>query len=155
MLYSLLFAGQIGKERLTIEVWTDKTISPTEAITQSAAILIDQFSSFRELAKKLTEEGAEMSWQQLLTPEQYDKPLDQLNLSTHTYNSLRRGGVITLGQLLEKYNEGLSSLAGFGAKSQEEVEAVLKSLNLPFIPEPKKQSKKTRRSKTAIPDESI
>jgi DNA-directed RNA polymerase subunit alpha len=145
----------IGKERLTIEVWTDKTISPTEAITQSAAILIDQFSSFRELAKKLTEEGAEMSWQQLLTPEQYDKPLDQLNLSTHTYNSLRRGGVITLGQLLEKYNEGLSSLAGFGAKSQEEVEAVLKSLNLPFIPEPKKQSKKTRRAKTAIPDESI
>jgi DNA-directed RNA polymerase subunit alpha len=145
----------IGKERLTIEVWTDKTISPTEAITQSAAILIDQFSSFRELAKKLTEEGAEMSWQQLLTPEQYDKPLDQLNLSTHTYNSLRRGGVITLGQLLEKYNEGLSSLAGFGAKSQEEVEVVLKSLNLPFIPEPKKQAKKARRSKTAIPDESI
>jgi DNA-directed RNA polymerase subunit alpha len=145
----------IGKERLTIEVWTDKTISPTEAITQSAAILIDQFSSFRELAKKMTEEGAEMSWQQLLTPEQYDKPLDQLNLSTHTYNSLRRGGVITLGQLLEKYNEGLASLAGFGAKSQEEVEAVLKSLNLPFIPEPKKQAKKTRRPKTAIPDESI
>jgi DNA-directed RNA polymerase subunit alpha len=90
-----------------------------------------------------------------LTPEQYDKPLDQLNLSTHTYNSLRRGGVITLGQLLEKYNEGLSSLAGFGAKSQEEVEAVLKSLNLPFIPEPKKQAKKTRRSKAVIPDESI
>jgi DNA-directed RNA polymerase subunit alpha len=145
----------IGKERLTIEVWTDKTISPTEAITQSAAILIDQFASFRELAKKMTEEGTEMSWQQLLTPEQYDKPLDQLNLSTHTYNSLRRGGVITLGQLLEKHNEGLSSLAGFGAKSQEEVEAVLNSLNLPFIPEPKKQTKKARRSKTTIPDESV
>jgi DNA-directed RNA polymerase subunit alpha len=144
-----------GKERLIIEVWTDKTISPTEAITQSAAILIDQFASFRELAKKMTEEGTEMSWQQLLTPEQYDKPLDQLNLSTHTYNSLRRGGVITLGQLLEKYNEGLSSLAGFGAKSQEEVEAVLKELNLPFIPEPKKPARKSRRAKTAIPDESI
>lgn len=156
--YSVESSGvgeMIGKERLIIEVWTDKTISPTEAITQSAAILIDQFSSFRELAKKLTEEGTEMSWQQLLTPEQYDKPLDQLNLSTHTYNSLRRGGVITLGQLLEKHNEGLSSLAGFGAKSQEEVEVVLNSLNLPFIPEPKKQAKKTRRSKITIPDESI
>jgi DNA-directed RNA polymerase subunit alpha len=145
----------IGKERLTIEVWTDKTISPTEAITQSAAILIDQFSSFRELAKKLTEEGTEMSWQQLLTPEQYDKPLDQLNLSTHTYNSLRRGGVITLGQLLEKHSEGLASLAGFGAKSQEEVEVVLKDLNLPFIPEPKKQTKKTRRAKATITDDSV
>lgn len=144
-----------GKERLIIEVWTDKTISPTEAITQSAAILIDQFSCFRELAKKLTEEGSEMSWQQLLTPEQYDKPLDQLNLSTHTYNSLRRGGIITLGQLLEKHNEGLASLAGFGAKSQEEVEAVLNSLNLPFIPEIKKSSKKPRRTKSIVVDNSI
>jgi DNA-directed RNA polymerase subunit alpha len=145
-----------GKERLILEVWTDKTVTPTEAVTQSAAILIEQFSSFRELAKKLTEEGAEMSWQQLLTPEQFDKPLDQLNLSTHTYNSLRRGGIITLGQLLEKSAEGLSSLAGFGAKSQEEIETVLQSLNLPFVPELKKTSKKVKRGKTsAILDDSI
>jgi len=146
-----------GKEKLILEVWTDKTITPTEAITQSAAILIEQFSSFRELAKKMTEEGGEMSWQQLLTPEQYDKPLDQLGLSTHTYNSLRRGGVITLGQLLEKSREGLSSFAGFGAKSQEEVDSVLKALNLPFLPEVNKPAKKSRRSSklSAIQDDSI
>jgi DNA-directed RNA polymerase subunit alpha len=145
-----------GKEKVTIEVWTDKTVTPTEAMTQSAAILIEQLASFRELAKKLTEEGAEMSWQQLLTSEQYDKPLDQLNLSTHTYNSLRRGGVITIGQLLEKSSEGLSSLAGFGAKSQEEIETVLTNLNLPFVPELKKPIKKTRRSKTSqVRDDSV
>jgi DNA-directed RNA polymerase subunit alpha len=145
-----------GKEKVTIEVWTDKTVTPTEAVTQSAAILIEQLSSFRELAKKLTEEGTEMSWQQLLTLEQYDKPLDQLNLSTHTYNSLRRGGVITLGQLLEKISEGLTSLAGFGAKSQEEIEEVLKNLNLPLIPELKKPIKKTRRSKmSSVRDDSV
>jgi DNA-directed RNA polymerase subunit alpha len=145
-----------GKEKLVIEVWTDKTITPTEAVTQSAAILIEQFSSFRELAKKLTEEGGEMSWQQLLTPEQYDKPLDQLGLSTHTYNSLRRGGVITLGQLLEKTSEGLSSFAGFGAKSQEEVDTVLKGLNLPFIPELNKPAKKAKRGRTSsVQDDSV
>ncbi len=59
-------------------------------------------------------------------------PLDQLKFSTHTYNSLRRGNVTILGQLLERRStEGLSSLAGFGAKSQEEVETVIASLNLP------------------------
>lgn len=136
-----------GKERLILEVWTDKTLAPTEAVTQSAAILVDQFTCFKELAKTLSEEGAELSWQRLLPPEQYEKPLDQLNLSTHTYNSLRRGGVTTLGQLLEKTTEGLTSLAGFGAKSQEEVEVALNSLNLPFVPELKKAIKKTKKDK--------
>lgn len=136
------------QERLVLEIWTDGTISPTEAVSQSAAILIDQVSAFRQLAQALTEEGMELSWQRLIPPEQYEMPLDQLNLSTHTYNSLRRGGITTLGQLLErKSTEGLSSLAGFGAKSQEEIDVALKGLNLPVIPEEKKPSKKKARSK--------
>lgn len=137
-----------GLERLVLDVWTDSTISATEAVSQSAAILVDQIACFRQLAKALTEEGAELSWQRLIPPDQYDMPLDQLNLSTHTYNSLRRGGITTLGQLLErKTTESLSSLAGFGAKSQEEVEAVLSNLNLPAIPEVKKTAKKKTRAK--------
>lgn len=139
-----------SQERLVLEVWTDGTISPTEAVSQSAAILMDQIASFRQLAKVLTEEGAELSWQRLIPPEQYDMQLDQLNLSTHTYNSLRRGGITTMGQLLERRtSEGLSSLAGFGAKSQEEVEVALNSLNLPEIPEGKKPAKKRARTKAS------
>ena len=140
-------------ERLTLEVWTDKTLSPTEAVTQSAAILMEQYSCFRELAKTLTEEGAELAWQRLIPPEQYDMPLDQLNLSTHTYNSLRRGGITTLGQLLERTGEGLTSLAGFGAKSQDEVETSLQGLNLPFVPEIKKQVKKGKKAKATAEQE--
>ena len=136
-----------GQEKLILEVWTNRTISPIEAVSQSAAILVEQFSAFRELARTLAEEGAELSWQRLIPPEQYEMALDQLNLSTHTYNSLRRGNITTLGQLLEKTSEGLASLAGFGVKSQEEVEEALKGLNLPFVPEIKKTTKKTRRPK--------
>jgi DNA-directed RNA polymerase alpha subunit len=109
--------------------------------------LIEQFGCFRELAKAITQEGAEIVWQRLIPPEQYLMPLDQLNLSTHTYNSLRRGGVTTLGQILEKGLDGLCALAGFGAKSREEVETALKNLDLPFIPEAKdKQEKKAAKS---------
>jgi len=133
-----------NQEKLILEVWTDGSISPIEAVSQSAFILIEQFGCFRELAKAITQEGAEIVWQRLIPPEQYLMPLDQLNLSTHTYNSLRRGGVTTLGQILEKGLDGLCALAGFGAKSREEVETALKHLDLPFIPEAKEKKKASR-----------
>jgi DNA-directed RNA polymerase subunit alpha len=133
-----------NQEKLVLEVWTDGSISPIEAVSQSAFILIEQFGCFRELAKAITQEGAEIVWQRLIPPEQYLMPLDQLNLSTHTYNSLRRGGVTTLGQILEKGLDGLCALAGFGAKSREEVETALKHLDLPFIPEAKEKKKASR-----------
>jgi DNA-directed RNA polymerase subunit alpha len=139
-----------NQEKLILEVWTDGTISPIEAVSQSASILIEQFGCFRELARAITEEGAEVVWQRLIPPEQYLMPLDQLNLSTHTYNSLRRGGVTTLGQILERGLDGLCGLAGFGAKSREEVEVALKRLDLPFIPSAdEKKEKKKRASKAS------
>ncbi len=145
---SSLREGSI-QEKLMLEVWTDRTISPLEAVSQSASILMEQFGCFRELAKAITQEGAEIAWQRLIPPEQYLMPLDQLNLSTHTYNSLRRGGVTTLGQILEKGLDGLCALAGFGAKSKEEVEAALKRLDLPFLPEAKDKKEKKKASNAA------
>jgi DNA-directed RNA polymerase subunit alpha len=144
-----------NQEKLILEVWTDDTLSPIEAVSQSAAILIEQFGCFRELAKTIAGEGAEIAWQRLIPPEQYVMPLDQLKLSTHTYNSLRRGGVTTLGQILEKGLDGLCALAGFGAKSREEVEAALKQLDLPFIPVAKeKKEKKASTGSASEKDES-
>ena len=142
-----------NQEKLILEVWTDGSISPIEAVSQSAAILIEQFGCFRELARAITQEGAEVAWQRLIPPEQYLMPLDQLNLSTHTYNSLRRGSVTTLGQILERGLDGLCGLAGFGAKSREEVEAALKRLDLPFIPEVKDKKEKKKASKASASEE--
>jgi DNA-directed RNA polymerase subunit alpha len=138
-----------NQEKLILEVWTDGSVSPIEAVSQSASILIEQFGCFRELARAITEEGAEVVWQRLIPPEQYLMPLDQLNLSTHTYNSLRRGGVTTLGQILERGLDGLCGLAGFGAKSREEVEVALKRLDLPFIPEADEKKEKKKRASRA------
>jgi DNA-directed RNA polymerase subunit alpha len=145
-----------NQEKLIMEVWTDGSISPIEAVSQSAAILIEQFGCFRDLARAITQEGAEVAWQRLIPPEQYLMPLDQLNLSTHTYNSLRRGGVTTLGQILERGLDGLCGLAGFGAKSKEEVEVALKRLDLPFFSEAeeKKEKKKASRASASKKGES-
>ena len=120
-----------SQERLVLEVTTDGTLEPEEAVSQSASILIEQLSVFRQLVKRPAEkEGAQTFLRQMVPAEKYDLQLEQLNLSTRTYNSLRRAGIATLGELLEKSVKGLPMLPGFGAKSQEEVKETLKDMDL-------------------------
>jgi DNA-directed RNA polymerase subunit alpha len=118
--------GQEGSpEKLILEIWTDATIFPWEALSQSASILINQFSSFRDLEVPMARTLS-------LLPEQYDTPLEELNLSTRSYNSLRRAGIFTLGQLIEKSSEGLPPLPGLGAKSRAEVEELMEKVGSPI-----------------------
>jgi len=117
--------GQEGSpEKLILEIWTNATIFPWEALSQSASILINQFSSFRDpevpMAKELS-----------IVPKQYDTPLEELNLSTRSYNSLRRAAISTLGQLIEKSRDGFPPLPGLGAKSRAEVEELMAKLGFP------------------------
>jgi DNA-directed RNA polymerase subunit alpha len=124
--------GQEGSpEKLILEIWTDSTIFPWEALTQSASILVNQFSSFRDFE-------VPMARALPIPAEQYDTPLEELNLSTRSYNSLKRAGIFTLGQLLEKGKEGLPPLPGLGAKSRAEVEELMAKLGSP-VPEKKEE----------------
>ncbi|MFO7773442.1 MAG: DNA-directed RNA polymerase subunit alpha [Dehalococcoidia bacterium] len=113
-----------SQERLVLEIWTDATILPWEALSQSAIILINQFSSFRDVEVPIARDIP-------ILPEQYDTPLEELNLSTRSYNSLKRAGIFTLGQLIEKGREGLPPLPGLGAKSRAEVEELMAKLGSP------------------------
>ena len=145
-----------GKERLILEVWTDGTINPVEAIGQSAKILIEQFNGFTSLAMTMAEKEEAETWQKSIPPEVYNMPLEKLNLSTHTYNSLRRGGITTTGQLLEKGLEGLMALGGFGVKSREEVETAVAQFGFSFTPAPvEKNKKKMGRDKKESPEGDI
>ena len=124
--------GEEGSpEKLILEIWTDATIFPWEALSQSAIILINQFSSFRDLEVPMARTVS------ILT-EQYDTPLEELNLSTRSRNSLKRAGILTLGQLIEKGKEGLPPLPGLGAKSRTEVEELMEKLGSP-VPKTKKE----------------
>jgi len=143
-----------GKERLFLEIWTDGTIDPVEAISQSASILVEQFSSFTRLATAIAEKEEAEAWQKSIPSDVYNMPLEKLNLSTHTYNSLRRGGITMTGQLLEKGLDGLMSLGGFGVKSKEEVEVALKELGVELSGAPdEKDKKKKGRVKATGPEE--
>ena len=142
-----------GKERLTLEIWTDRTLDPIEALSQSVNILVEQFNCFTGLARTIAEKEETEAWQKSIPSDVYNMPLEKLNLSTHTYNSLRRGGITMTGQLLEKGLEGLMSLGGFGVKSREEVEVVLKEMGVDTSGAPiEKDKKKKGRAKGADPE---
>ena len=127
-------------ERLIIEVWTDGTITPFEAVTQSSDILVKEFMAFRSLEAPSLEETRGTSVLGIPS-EQYNTALAEIGLSTRAHNSLRRAGIMTLGQLIEKTRDGLPPLPGFGDKSQVEVQDLLTGLGYP-IPEKSKGKSK-------------
>ena len=128
---SISLGEERSAERLVLEVWTDGTISPREAVSQSADILINQLAPFRALEVPVAEQ-VRLGGGLLIPPDQYDTPLDELGLSTRARNSLRRGGISNLGQLVEKSREGLPPLPGLGAKSRGEVEELVAKLGFPI-----------------------
>lgn len=114
-----------GAERLILEVWTDGSISPVEAVAKSAQIAISRFSLFADMIKTAEVLEEKPSRRSTLPPEQYNLQLETLKFSVRTFNCLKRGGVNTLGQLLEKSEEELMALRHFGEKSRQEVEEKL------------------------------
>ena len=121
--------GQVSNyERLILEIWTDGTIMPQEALSKSAEILVNQFSLFHKLGKTAVE--AEQPALHDIPPEQYDMPLEDLHLSARTFNSLRRSGITKVGELLEKSDEELLGLRSFGQKSLDEAKARLEAMGL-------------------------
>ncbi len=112
-------------DKLSLEIWTDGTISPEKALSTSAKILIEHL---RHLAG-ITEESLmaiidEEEDTQRLTSEVMETPIENLDLSVRVFNSLKRTGITTVGEvleLLEKGDEAVMSIRNFGEKSLEEL----------------------------------
>jgi len=120
--------GQISNyDRLVLEVWTDGTITGVEAISRSADIILEQLSLFSQLGKPappMVERG--LGAGAVLTPERYNTPIEDLNLSVRAYNCLKRSGLMTVGQVLEKSEDELLTLRNFGRKSYDELKTRLR-----------------------------
>src|SRR5881409_739188 len=118
-------------DKLTLEVWTDGTVSAVEAVSRSADVVIDQFRLFSHMGRPalpIVERGLGAGIQ--LSPDKYSMPIEDLNLSMRAYNCLRRSGLITIAQVLEKSEEELLALRNFGRKSYDELREKLDELGL-------------------------
>jgi len=126
---------ETSRERLCLEVWTDGTISPVDAISLGAEILIQQLSPFVDYAKVSQIEEEKELIRLSIPDEQYNTPLEQLDLSVRTINALRRSGITTVGELITKGEKELLSIRNFGQKSKQELDERLKALGLSLTPE--------------------
>ena len=125
---------EINRERLELEVWTDGTISPVDALNQSAEIMVEQLTPFIDYARISRLEEEKEFLRASISEEKYNMPVDQLDLSVRTMNCLRRGGIATVGELISRGEKGLLALHNFGQKSRQEVEERLQGLGLSLTP---------------------
>jgi DNA-directed RNA polymerase subunit alpha len=117
-------------ERLYLEVWTDGTMQPADAISQSARTLEELLSPFANFGK-VTDVIEEKEVKGVAIPDElYNMPVEQLNLSVRTMNCLRRGNLTTVGQVVSRGEKGLMTLRNFGIKSLQELDERLGELGL-------------------------
>jgi len=112
-------------DRLVLEIWTDGTVGPEEALSTSAKILIDHLRNLAGISEEtlstLAEETVEGSH---ISSEIIETPIENLDLSVRVFNSLKRTGITTVGEvieLLEKGDEAVMSIRNFGEKSLDEL----------------------------------
>jgi len=121
---------ETSRERMYLDVWTDGTISPVEAVSRSSDLLVQQLSPFVALAQTSQIKVEQQAITAAIPDEKYNMPVEDLDLSVRTMNSLRRGGITTVGELVSKGEKELLSLRNFGLKSRQEVEERLKALGM-------------------------
>ncbi|OGO00209.1 MAG: DNA-directed RNA polymerase subunit alpha [Chloroflexi bacterium RBG_13_51_52] len=125
---------ETSRERLVIDVWTDGTMLPVDAISHAAEILIEQFTPFFEYVKISQMKAEERAIRLSIPDEKYNMPVEQLDLSVRTMNCLRRSNITTVGELIGKGTKELLKLRNFGQKSYQEIEDRLSAIGLSLNP---------------------
>jgi DNA-directed RNA polymerase subunit alpha len=111
-----LVDGSSAKDRLVLDIWTNGSIKPEEALSQAAGIVVDLFNPLKDLTLEAIQEDQ---------PEDEDPtsqiPIEELQLSVRAYNCLKRAQINTVADLLDYSQEDLLQIKNFGQKSAEEV----------------------------------
>ena len=120
-------------DRLTLEVWTNGTLKPEEAVSGAASILTEHLVSF----VRLTDTVLPVS---MVQPEDntkekvLDMTIEELELSVRAYNCLKRAGINSVAELVQRNQEDMMKVRNLGRKSLEEVEQKLQELGLALRP---------------------
>jgi DNA-directed RNA polymerase subunit alpha len=114
-----------------LDVWTDGTITPDDAVSQAANILVRHLSLFTELVSKQAGRTEKVTGGPAAIPQRlYEMPIEDLNLSVRAYNCLKRAGITKVGQILEMSEDDLLGVRNFGHKSLDELRERLQAHGL-------------------------
>jgi DNA-directed RNA polymerase subunit alpha len=125
---------ETSREQLTLDIWTDGTMAPVDAMSHAAEILVDQFTPFVEYVRISQMKAEERAIRLSIPDEKYNMPVEQLDLSVRTMNCLRRSNITTVGELIAKGPKELMKLRNFGQKSYLEIEDRLQAIGLSLSP---------------------
>jgi DNA-directed RNA polymerase subunit alpha len=108
--------GSLEKDRLIMEIWTSGSLTPQEALSQAANILVDLFNPLKDITFEPSDDDG-------LSDERIENqiPIEELQLSVRAYNCLKRAQINSVADLLDYSQEDLLEIKNFGQKSAEEV----------------------------------
>lgn len=121
-------------DKLTLEVWTDGSLRPEEAVSKSASIMVSHLKLFQNLAGILPEEeimdGTFTEVVEDTNAKIMDMTIEDLDLSVRSYNCLKRAGINNVSELIQKSEDDMMKVRNLGRKSMEEVKKKLIELSL-------------------------
>ncbi len=115
-------------DKLILEVWTDGTISAKEAVSYAAKLLCEHLSRFVELSDESTQPELMVDKEDKSKDKILEMTIEDLDLSVRSFNCLKRAGINTVDDLINKSQEDMMKVRNLGKKSFEEVRAKLQSL---------------------------
>lgn len=123
--------GQITDyDKLTLDVWTNGTLVPDEAVSLAAKVLSEHLNSFIDLSDKTKDLEVMVEKEDNEKEKVLEMNIDELELSVRSYNCLKRAGINTVEELTNRTSEDMMKVRNLGRKSLEEVLAKLKELGL-------------------------
>ena len=123
--------GQVTNyDKLTLEVWTDGSIRPDEAVSLGAKILTDHLALFVGLTDGAKETETMKEKEEDKKEKVLEMTIEELDLSVRSYNCLKRAGINTVGELCSRTEEEMMKVRNLGRKSLEEVVEKLSALGL-------------------------
>ncbi|MDR1132461.1 MAG: DNA-directed RNA polymerase subunit alpha [Oscillospiraceae bacterium] len=117
-------------DKLTIDVWTDKTIAPRDAVSLGAKILCDHFTLFTDLSETIGNESTVKEKIETQRDKVLEMTIEELDLSVRSFNCLKRANINTVEDLIGKTQDEMIKVRNLGRKSLEEVEHKLAMMGL-------------------------
>jgi DNA-directed RNA polymerase subunit alpha len=108
-------------DKLTLEVWTDKTISARDAVSLGAKILCDHFALFTDLSETISSKSTVVEKAETQRDKVLEMTIEELDLSVRSFNCLKRANINTVEDLISKSEDEMIKVRNLGRKSLEEV----------------------------------
>ena len=122
----------VDYDKLTIEVWTDGSLKPFEALSLAAKVMVGHLELFIDLSETAKNTQVMVEKEESKKEKVLEMPIEELELSVRSYNCLKRAGIATVEDLANKSQEDMMKVRNLGRKSLDEVTNKLIALGLNF-----------------------